>query len=119
MTASEPYPTTAAMTPEDVFARMAAGLDENAAKGMNAIIQFNLSGDDGGAWFVTVKDGKVAVTKGSAASPNLTVGMTAQDYVDMNTGKLDRQLAFMSGKLKISGDMNLAMKVQTLFKPLA
>lgn len=106
------------MTPEDIFARMAAGFDENAAKGLNATIQFNLSGDDGGGWFVTVKDGKVSVNKGSASSPNMTMAMTAQDYVDMNTGKLNPQMAFMSGKLKISGDMGLAMKMQALFKPL-
>jgi putative sterol carrier protein len=106
------------MTPEDIFARMTAALDENAAKGLNATIQFNLSGDDGGAWFVGVKDGKVTVNKGSISSPNMTMAMTAQDYVDMNTGKLNPQMAFMSGKLKISGDMGLAMKMQTLFKPL-
>jgi sterol carrier protein 2 len=42
--------------------------------------------------------------------------MTAQDYVDRITGKLNGQMAFMSGKLKISGDMGLAMKMQNLFK---
>ena len=105
------------MTPEDIFTRMSEGLDENAAKGVNATIQFNLSGDEGGQWFVTVRDGKVSVSKGSAASPNMTMAMTAQDYVDMNTGKLNPQMAFMSGKLKISGDMGLAMKMQSLFKP--
>jgi putative sterol carrier protein len=107
------------MTPEDLFARMPTSLDENAAKGLSATIQFNLSGDGGGAWYVTVKDGKATVTKGSVSSPNMTMAMTAEDYVDMNTGKLNPQVAFMSGKLKISGDMGLAMKLQTLFKPLA
>jgi putative sterol carrier protein len=106
------------MTPEDIFARMAASFDENAAKGLTATIQFNLSGENGGAWYVSVKDGKVAVTKGSISSPNMTMAMTAQDYVDMNTGKLHPQVAFMNGKLKISGNMELAMKMQTLFKPL-
>ena len=106
------------MTPEDVFARLTAGLDENAAKGLTATSQFNLSGEHGGAWYVSVKDGRATVTKGSTSSPNMTMAMTAADYVDMNTGKLNPQVAFMSGKLKLSGDMNLAMKMQTLFKPL-
>ena len=79
-------------------------------------IQFNLSGDNGGQWYVTVKDGKAEVTKGTAPSANMTMSMAAQDYVDMITGKLNGQMAFMSGKLKISGDMGLAMKMQTLFK---
>jgi putative sterol carrier protein len=46
----------------------------------------------------------------------MTLTMTAQDYVDMTMGKLNGQMAFMSGKLKIAGDMGLAMKLQTLFK---
>ena len=54
--------------------------------------------------------------QGTHASPNMTLTMTAKDYVDMIMGKLNGQMAFMSGKLKIAGDMGLAMKMQTLFK---
>ncbi len=104
------------MTPADIFKEMPAQLDENAAKGVNATIQFNLSGDNGGQWYVTIKDGKAEVSEGTAPSANMTMTMAAQDYVDMTMGKLNGQMAFMSGKLKISGDMGLAMKMQTLFK---
>ena len=104
------------MTPKDIFAEMPNQLDANAAKGMNSTIQFNLSGDNGGQWYVTIKDGKAEVSKGTAPSANMTMSMAANDYVDMTTGKLNGQMAFMSGKLKISGDMGLAMKMQTLFR---
>jgi len=104
------------MTPKDIFAEMPKQLDANAAKGMNSTIQFNLSGDNGGQWYVAIKDGKAEVHEGTAPSANMTMSMSAQDYVDMTTGKLNGQMAFMSGKLKISGDMGLAMKMQTLFK---
>jgi putative sterol carrier protein len=104
------------MTPADIFKEMPANLNADAAKGMNATIQFNLAGDNGGQWYVAIKDGKAEVTQGTAPSPNMTLSMTAQDYVDMIMGKLNGQMAFMSGKLKISGDMGLAMKMQTLFK---
>jgi putative sterol carrier protein len=104
------------MTPAEIFKEMPANLSPDAAKGMNATIQFNLSGDNGGQWYVAIKDGKADVTQGTAPSANMTLSMTAQDYVDMITGKLNGQMAFMSGKLKISGDMGLAMKMQTLFK---
>ena len=104
------------MTPKDIFAEMPNQLDANAAKGMNSTIQFNLSGDNGGQWYVTIEDGKAEVHEGTAPSANMTLSMTAQDYVDMITGKLNGQMAFMSGKLKIAGDMGLAMKMQTLFK---
>ncbi|HJW70647.1 MAG TPA: SCP2 sterol-binding domain-containing protein [Candidatus Binatia bacterium] len=104
------------MTPQEIFDAMPGQLDENAAKNMNATIQFNLSGDNGGQWYVTIKDGKAEVHKGTAPSANMTMSMAANDYVDMTTGKLNGQMAFMSGKLKISGDMGLAMKMQTLFR---
>lgn len=104
------------MTPADIFKEMAANLNADAAKGMNSTIQFNLSGDNGGQWNVAIKDGKAEVHQGTAPSPNMTLSMTAQDYVDMIMGKLNGQMAFMSGKLKISGDMGLAMKMQSLFK---
>ena len=104
------------MNPQEIFDQMSANLNADAAKGMNSTIQFNLSGDNGGQWYVTVKDGKAEVNKGTAPSANMTMSMAANDYVDMITGKLNGQMAFMSGKLKIAGDMGLAMKMQSLFK---
>lgn len=99
-----------------IFSAMPANLNADAAKGMNSVIQFNLSGDGGGNYHVVIKDGTCSVNEGSHASPNMTMTMAAQDYVDMISGKLNGQMAFMSGKLKIAGDMGLAMKMQTLFK---
>ncbi len=104
------------MNPQEIFDQMAANLNADAAKGMNSTIQFNLSGDDGGEWYVAIKDSKADVAKGKAPTANMTLSMTSQDYVDMIMGKLNGQMAFMSGKLKISGDMGLAMKMQNLFK---
>lgn len=101
---------------KEIFNAMPANLNADAAKGMNAVIQFNLTGDGGGNYYVTIKDGTCTVTEGSHQSPNMTMTMAAQDYVDMITGKLNGQMAFMSGKLKIAGDMGLAMKMQSLFK---
>src|SRR5947207_12092033 len=103
------------MTPEDILKEMPNSLNADAANGMSSTIQFNLSGDNGGQWYVTIKDGKAEVTKGTASSPNMTLSMSASDYVDMTMGKLNGRLAFMAGKLKISGAMGLAMRWQSLF----
>ncbi len=99
-----------------IFDAMPASLNADAAKGMSSVIQFNLTGDGGGNYNVSIKDGACTVSEGTHASPNMTMTMAAQDYVDMITGKLNGQMAFMSGKLKIAGDMGLAMKMQSLFK---
>ena len=88
-----------------IFSAMPAQFNADAAKGMNSVIQFNLTGDGGGSYHVAIKDGACTVGEGAHASPNMTMTMAASDYVDM-----------ISGKLKIAGDMSLAMKMQTLFK---
>ena len=99
-----------------IFEAMPSSLDADAAKGMISVIQFNLTGDGGGNHYVEIKDGTASVGEGSHESPNMTMTLSASDYVELITGKLNGQMAFMSGKLKIAGDMGLAMKMQTLFK---
>ena len=100
---------------KDIFGGMPGSINADAAKGMDSVIQFNLSGDGGGNYHVHIKDGTATVTEGAHASPNMTMTLSAADYVDLVAGKLNGQMAFMSGKLKIAGDMGLAMKMQTLF----
>lgn len=99
-----------------IFDAMPTQINADAAKGMNSTIQFKLTGDGGGDYYVEIKDGTAKVSQGTHASPNMTMTLAAQDYVDLIGGKLNGQMAFMSGKLKIAGDMGLAMKMQTLFK---
>ena len=99
-----------------IFDAMPAQINADAAKGMSSTIQFKLTGDGGGDYYVEIKDGTAKVSEGTHASPNMTMTLAASDYVDLIMGKLNGQMAFMSGKLKIAGDMGLAMKMQTLFK---
>jgi putative sterol carrier protein len=81
---------------------------------INAIYQFNISGPGGGTWSVdcTQAGGKVAA--GAAPAARCTVAATDQHFLDIVNGKLNPQMAFMSGKLKIQGDMGLAMKLQQI-----
>jgi putative sterol carrier protein len=64
----------------------------------------------------TVANEAIDVKLGKHASPNITITMKESDYLDMINGKLNGQMAFMTGKLKIAGDMGLALKLQGLFK---
>jgi putative sterol carrier protein len=81
---------------------------------INAIYQFNISGPGGGSWAVdcTAPGGKV--TAGATQHAKCTVAATDQDFLNIVNGKLNAQMAFMSGKLKIQGDMGLAMKLQQI-----
>jgi putative sterol carrier protein len=100
---------------KEVFTEMPNRFNAGAAKGMKSVYQFDLTGDNGGKYNLAIDDGKLNVAEGSHASPNITITMSANDYLDMVNGKLNPQMAFMSGKLKIAGDMGLAMKMQQLF----
>lgn len=100
---------------KEAFDSAASRFKKEAAKGLSATYQFDLSGDGGGKWNIAIKDEQCEVKEGQAPSPNITLSMTAKDYLDMINGKLNGQMAFMTGKLKISGDMGLALRLQSLF----
>ena len=82
----------------------------------NATIQFDLSGEHAGKWFVKIADGQASAGRGEVETPNLTLSADSRDYVRILTGQLDPTAAFMSGKLKIKGDMGLAIKMTTMFR---
>lgn len=86
-----------------------------ASKGMAAVFQFELAGDTGGVYHVTVNDGQMAVHQGPHQAPSATLKMAADDYVKMVNGKINGTMAFMKGQLKVSGNMVLAQKMQGVF----
>jgi len=100
---------------KQAFDLMPSRFNKDAAKGLSAVYQFDLSGDGGGKWQVTIGNDQCEVKEGAHPSPNITISMTASDYLDMLAGKLNGQMAFMTGKLRIAGDMGLALRLQSLF----
>jgi len=102
-------------TVRESFEAMPSRFRADKAAGTNATIQYDISGDGGGTWNAVIKDGACTVTQGAAPSPNLTLMISAQDWVDMLSGKQSGQMLFMSGKLKVKGDMGLAMKLGSMF----
>jgi len=103
-------------TVKEIFDGMPEAFNKEAATGMNAVFQYDITGDGGGKWYNEIKDGELTVNEGEHGSPNITLTVSAEDYVAMAEGTLNGQQAFLTGKLKIKGDMSLAMKLQTLFK---
>jgi len=89
----------------------------NAAKGVKATFQFELSGDGGGTYHVVVDDGTMQVVEGASPTPNATIKMSGNDYVKMVNGKLSGTMAFMKGQMKVTGNVLLAQKMQSIFPP--
>lgn len=100
---------------DQVFNEMCDNFKADRAQGTNATFQFNITGEDGGVWNAKVNDGNCEVNKGEAESPTVTITAGSQDWIDIVSGKLNPQMAFMTGKLKVQGDLGLATKLGTLF----
>ncbi|HZV53091.1 MAG TPA: SCP2 sterol-binding domain-containing protein [Candidatus Dormibacteraeota bacterium] len=104
------------VTPDLVFEVMPSQLVPERAAGVNATYRFDLSGEQGGTWWVRVADGRAESGRGEVENANVTLSADARDYVKIAIGELDPVSAFMGGRLRIKGDMGLAMKLQTLFR---
>ena len=100
----------------DAFiAEMPAKFRPEKAQGLNTIIQINLTGENGGQWWVKIADGACEVHEGTADNPAMTLNPTSDDLYAVLTGETNAVAAFMQGKIKVGGDMSLALKMQTMF----
>ncbi|MCP4873234.1 MAG: SCP2 sterol-binding domain-containing protein [Proteobacteria bacterium] len=103
-------------TPTEFFTKKGEQLAANpdALKGINATYQFNLEGDDGGEWTIALTDDLSEVRAGTSDDAQCTIAMTATDFMAMIGGSLNPNLAFMTGKLKVTGEIGLALKLQSI-----
>ncbi len=104
------------LTIADLMSKMPGAFVPEKAAGLDAVIQFKFTGAESGNWYVAIKDGKVEVTQGEYPSPSMTLTADSGDYLQLFTGQLDPMQAFMQGKLKLQGDLNLAMKMTQFFQ---
>ncbi len=99
----------------EVFQKMPEVFNSAAAAGLNVIYQFHISGDQSGDWYVVIKDGTCQVESGVHASPNVSLSLLDNDWLAMCNGTLNGMTAFMTGKLKASGDIMAAQRIPSLF----
>src|SRR5437660_12582473 len=88
--------SAADVTPDMVVEQMPNYFVPEKAGNTNATIQFDLTGDNAGKWFIKIADGAATSGKGEVESPNLTMLADSTDYVKIFTGHLDPTAAFMS-----------------------
>ena len=99
----------------ELFERMPEFFDAEKAGDLDATVLFDLSGEGGGKWHVTVSDGTCTTGEGEVDAPTATIRMDATDYADMIAGRLNAMEAFMQQKIRVEGDLSTVMKFQTLF----
>jgi len=101
-----------AQTAKEFFDGLEGSVDATKTAGMNNSYLFDIDG--AGTWLVDVKDGKLSVTEGGGDA-DVTISATEETFEKVAAGELNPTSAYMTGKLKIKGDMGAAMKLQKLF----
>lgn len=99
-----------------VFPVMVERFDPTKAEGVNGTIQFSLSGESGGDYWLRIADGKAETGTGLIENPRMTLRSSADDFYSMLEGKLNPMQAFMTGKIKVQGDTTMAMKLMPLIQ---
>jgi putative sterol carrier protein len=101
--------------PEDLLASLVGRFCAKEAAGFEAVYQINLTGEDGGNWYLTIADQKCALAGGASPQPDVTITMAAEDWVNLLAGKLDGYTAFLQGRVDVQGDLSLALRLQSMF----
>jgi putative sterol carrier protein len=96
----------------DWFAGLESRIDPGKTAGMTNSYVFDVEG--AGQWTVRVEDGAVSVTEG-AEDADVTISGDAETFERIVSGEQNATTAYMTGKIKIKGDMGAAMKLQKLF----
>jgi len=103
------------LTPQFVFDEIAKGIasDPSVVSKVGGVFHFKVGGK---SWGVDLKNGKGSVSNGAPATADCTITIAEEDFVNLMLGKANGQSLFMSGKLKIQGNMGLAMKLDKIPK---
>jgi putative sterol carrier protein len=101
-----------ATSSREFFEGLEARIDPAKTEGMTNSYVFEIDG--AGTWKVDVQDGKVAVTE-EGGDADATISASEETFSQIAAGDMNATTAYMTGKLKIKGDMSAAMKLQKLF----
>ena len=102
-------------TPQQVFDGMRQSFQAAKAKGVHARYQWELSGPNGGGWWIDVNDGTFKMGRGKIDDPTVTFVTSDKDWVAMSNGKLKGSWAYVTGRLKVRGSQAVARKLDEIF----
>src|SRR5579883_936766 len=108
--------STPHMNVAETFENIQQSFNPAAAAGLNKIIQLNITGADAGVWAVKIANQTCELLPGGVEKPDLTLTISDTDWISIVQGQLNPMNAFMSGKIKSTGDMMLAMRIPQLFR---
>jgi putative sterol carrier protein len=101
---------------DKVFAGMVRSFNAAKAAGQEAVVQYEIAAPDGGhQYHMRVADGRCEVDRGRADSPRVTIRTGVADFLRLVTGKANGMQLYMTGKLKVAGDLFFAQTYQAWF----
>ena len=95
------------------FEGLETRVDPAGLAGVDQSFRFEIEGE--GTWHVTVRDGKITVTEGGDEPADATIGTSGDVFERIVSGEQNPAMAYMSGKVKVDGDLGAVMKLQKLF----
>jgi putative sterol carrier protein len=102
-------------TARELVESMPAAFLAEKAGDAKALIQLDLTGEDGAKWLLDIADGQCQVREEAAPQPDVTVTMTAEDFGALYKNQLNAVQAFMGGRIKVSGNVGLVMQLLNWF----
>ena len=117
---SDPAPSAdqgpqAARSCAELLQVMPLGFNPTESEGLEAIYQFEISGEEDFTAHLRISKGTCTYHEGRADHPNVIVKTPADVWLAISKGELDGQQAFMSGRYRVEGDLSLLMKLSSLF----
>jgi putative sterol carrier protein len=103
------------MTVAETIKGLQEHFNPEAAAGLNKILQLNISGDEAGKWALKIANQACELIPGGVEKPDLTLSLADKDWIAIVERKLDPMNAYMTGKLKATGDITLAMRIPSIF----
>ena len=102
----------------EVFRQMPDNLDAAAAAEIDAVVEWRIRDEDGGhdAWQVALRGGRATVERGSPAEPAAIFEIGGVDFLRLVAGDAEGPFLFMHGRLKVEGDLVLAVRMPQLFR---
>lgn len=98
-----------------LLARLPAALDPGAAADVEGVVQFVLTGEGGGTYFLAIHGGTCTVGEGGHPAPSVVLTLSAADCVAVITGAVKARALFDTGRLQVAGNLFLALLLRDLF----
>lgn len=105
------------LTVAEIMTKLPGAFMPQKAEGVDAVVHFKFTGSEPGEWNAVIENGACVVSQGLPRSkPTISISADSADYIDIVEGRTEPTRAFMEGKIRFTGDAQLALRLLGLFR---